>query len=228
MKLRYAEMVNYGEYEAKVRKLLDEHVRATSTSVISALVNVFDAEKFDAEVARLGTPTARADTILNRMKRTISERMDEDPAFYRRFAELVEEAIQAYRQGRIDQLEYLRQAEATLATLRQGLPAGAPAQLKRYRDAPAYYGVLRERLTGYGLSDERIAEVAISQEAIIEAGKVTDWVGNLDVQKRIKRQLDRQLGEVERETGVTFDLDQLDVLIDQVLDVAKARDRRQS
>lgn len=226
VKLRFAEAVDYREYEEKVRKLLDEHIRATGTSVITALVNVFDAEKFDAEVEKLGTPTAKADTILNRMKRTISERMDEDPALYRRFAELVEETIQAYRQGRIDQLEYLSRAQAALDALRQGQRGGVPEQLKRYRHAPAYYGVLRESLTGYGLSDERIAEVAIAQEAIIEAGKITDWAGNLDVQKRIKRQLDHQLGDLERESGVEFDLDQLDVLIDQVLEIAKARDRR--
>ena len=228
VKVRFAEAVDYRDYEEKVRKLLDEHIRATGTSVITELVNVFDAEKFDAEVEKLGSPTAKADTILNRMKRTITERLDEDPALYRRFSELVEETIQAYRQGRIDQLEYLSRAEAALSALRQGQRGGAPEQLKRYRHASAYYGALRDPLAGYGLSDERIADIAIVQEAIIEAGKITDWAGNLDVQKRIKRQLDHQLGEIEREAGVEFDLDQLDVLIDQVLEIAKARDRRAS
>ncbi|GAB4208409.1 MAG: HsdR family type I site-specific deoxyribonuclease [Roseiflexaceae bacterium] len=226
VKLRYAEAVDYRDYEQKVRKLMDEHIRATGTSVIIDLVNVFDAEKFDAEVARLDTPTAKADTILNRMKRTISERMDEDPAYYRRFSELVEETILAYRQGRIDQLEYLNRAQRYLDQIRSGGRAALPEQLARYRHAPAYYGVLREQLAAYGLSDERIADIAIQHETIIEASKITDWGSNLDVQKKIKRQLDHQLGEVEREAGVEFDLDQLDRLIDQVLEVAKARDQR--
>jgi type I restriction enzyme R subunit len=227
IKVRFAEAVDYRDYEMKVRKLLDEHIRATGTSVITELVNVFDTEKFDAEVAKLGTPTAKADTILNRMKRTISERMDEDPALYRRFSELVEETIQAYRQGRIDQVEYLSRAQEVLDELRRGNawahPSSSSATATR-RPITA----CREPLVGYGLNDEQIAEVAIAQEAIIEAGKITDWTGNLDVQKRIKRQLDHQLGEVERTTGVAFDLDQLDVLIDQVLEVAKARDRQGS
>lgn len=226
VRVRYAEAVDFREYEEKVRKLMDEHIRATGTSVITELVNIFDAEKFDAEVAKLGSPTAKADTILNRMKRTITERMDEDPALYRSFAELVEETIQAYRQGRIDQLEYLRRAQQALDQLRTGNRGGAPAQLARYRDAGAYYGVLHDPLVIYGLSEERIAELAIAQEQLIEANTITDWEINLDVQKRIKRQLDRQLGDVEREAGVEFDLDQLDVLIDQVLEVAKTRSRR--
>ncbi|MEI2692413.1 MAG: hypothetical protein V9H69_22930 [Anaerolineae bacterium] len=69
------------------------------TVAITALVDIFDVEQFDAEVERLGTPAAKADTILHRMKRTISEHMDEDPAFYRRFAELVEESYHGLSPG---------------------------------------------------------------------------------------------------------------------------------
>jgi type I restriction enzyme, R subunit len=226
VKVRYAEAIAYGEYEAKVQKLMDEHIRATSTSIITELVNIFHVEAFDAEVARLGTPTAKADTILNRMQRTISARMDEDPALYRRFADLIEETIRAYRQGRIDELTYLQQAQEALEALRNGQRSGQPAQLLRYRHAGAYYGVIRDPLAHYGLSDEQIATIAIAQEAIIEAHKITDWATNLDIQKQIKRQLDDQLYTVEQSTGATFDLDQIDALIDQVVDVARARDHR--
>src|SRR5690606_17143621 len=99
VKMRYAEAIDYRDYEEKVRKLMDEHIKATGTDTITEMVNIFDEEKFDEEVAKLATPAAKADTILNRMKRTIIENMDEDPAFYRRFAELIEETILAYRQG---------------------------------------------------------------------------------------------------------------------------------
>jgi len=179
-------------------------------------------------VERLGEPAAKADTILGRMKRAISERMDEDPAFYRRFSELVEESIQAFRQGRIDQLEYLTRARAQLDELRAGQHGGAPERLARYQHAPAYYGVLRDSMAGYHVSDERIADVAIEQEEIIEANKVTDWHNNLDVQKRIKRQLDHSFYSLEQETGMEIEPVRLDALIDQVLEVAKSRGRRLS
>lgn len=226
VKVRFAEAVDYRDYEEKVRKLMDEHIRATGVSIITELVNIFDAEKFDAEVEKLGAPTAQADTILNRMKRTISERMDEDPAFYRRFSELVEETIQAYRQGRIDQLEYLNHAQSALAQMRSGQRGGQPEQLSRYRHAAAYYGVIREPLSAYGLDDEQIAAISIQQEQIIEGYKITDWTTNLDVQKQIKQQLDAHFYAVERKAGAAFDLDQLDAMIDQVLEIAKARDTR--
>lgn len=224
IKLRYAETVDYREYEEKVRKLMDDHVRATGTTVITAPVNIFDVEQFDAEVERLGTPAAKADTILNQMKRTISERLDEDPAFYRKFSELVEEAIQAYRQGRIDEVEYLRLAEAHLQDMRGGRDSSIPAQLLAHRDAPAYFGVVRELLAGYGLDDAAIAEVAIEQERAIDAHKIRDWETNLDVQNQMKRNLDDIFYAVERRRDVTINAEHLDAMIGRVLEVAKARD----
>ena len=223
VKLRYAEAIDYREYEEKVRKLMDEHIRATGTTVITGLVNIFDVEKFDAELERLGTPTAKADTILNRMQHTISERMDEDPAFYRKFSELVAETIEAYRQGRISELEYLRQAQAHMDEMRSGHASGMPAQLLRYRDAPAYYGIVREMLATYGLDDEAIADVAIRQEAVIEQHKVTDWARNHDVQREMRRGLDDLFYTVEEQTGALIEVEQLNQMIDQVIEVAKAR-----
>lgn len=224
VKQRYAEVIDYHDYEEKVRKLMDEHVRAKDVVTIGTLVNIFDVEKFDEEVARLSTPAAKADTILNRMKRTISERMDEDPAFYRRFAELVEETILAYKQNRLDELEYFRQAEDHLEALRTGRDSSIPTTLARYRDAPAYFGVLREPLVACGIDEGKIAALAIEQEAIIEANKVTDWRYNLDVVKRIKRLLDDSFIELEQATGAMIDTTQLDLMIDQIVEVAKARD----
>ncbi len=225
VKLRYAEAIDYRDYEAKVRKLLDDHVRATAIATITELVNVFDAEKFDAEVARLASPVAKADTILNRMKRTIIEYVDADPALYRRFSELVEDTIAAYRQGRIDQLEYLRRAQRQLDELRAGVRSGAPSKLTAYPQASAFYGVLHEPLAAYSLSAEQIADLAIAQHEAVERSKVTDWVNNVDVQNQMKQRLDTTFLDLERATDIKIDVAQLDLLIEQIIAVAIARSR---
>lgn len=226
VKMRYAEAIDYRDYEQKVRKLMDEHVKATGTTAITNLVNIFDVEKFDQEVARLQTPAARADTILSHMTRTITEKMDEDPALYRKFSEMVAETIEAYRQGRIDELEYYRRAESHKEAFRQGQPGNSqPTQLYNYHDAAAYYRVLQEPLAAYNVSDDQIATMAIQQEKIIEAHKITDWHNNLDVQNQIKRELDDAFYELEQKTGSLIELAELEQIIAQLLEVAKARDR---
>jgi type I restriction enzyme, R subunit len=225
IKLRYAESVDYRDYEARVRKLMDEHIRATGVETITQLVNIFDTERFDAEVERLGTPTAKADTILHRMKRTINERIDEDPVFYRKFAELVEETILAYKQGRLDELEYFKVSDDLMQQMRSGRDNSRPEQLARYLHAPAYYGLLRQRLAAYNIDDSRLADAAIEHEAIIESHKVTDWSSNHDVQNAIKRQLDDYFYEMERALAIELPFAELDMLIEELMEVAKARTR---
>lgn len=79
------------------------------------------------------------------------------------------------------------------------------------------------RAAAYGLSDESIADVAIGQEAVIEAHKVTDWETNLDLQKQMRRDLDEVPDVVELKYGALFDSEQLDLMIDRLIEVAKAR-----
>jgi type I restriction enzyme R subunit len=224
IKMRYAEAIDYREYEDKVRKLMDEHIKATGTSTLTEMVNIFDVDKFDAEIEKLGTPAAKADTILNRMKRTITEKMDEDPAFYRRFSELIEETIEAYRQGRINQMDYLHQSNHLMGQMREGQSDKIPQKLRHYQHAPAHFGALQLHLSEYNIPDDLLADVAIQIEQVVEAHKVRDWVTNLDVQNRIKGEIDRFLFYLSRESGQALPIVVLDNLLEQLLVIAKSRD----
>lgn len=223
VQLRNAEIVQYGEYEEKVRKLMDTHILATDITPITELVNIFDTEKFDAEVEKLGTPVAKADTILNRMKRTITEHMEQDPVLYRRFSELVEETIRAYREGRLSELDYLAQSRQHLEALRQGRTADQPGRLARYEHAPAYFNSLQEALAGYDIEHEQLVDLAIVQEGIIQDHTITDWTTNLDVQNQIRRRLSEALFNLEDATGLQLDYDMASLLIERTLEIAKAR-----
>lgn len=60
-------------------------------------MDILDKEAFARELARLGGAASKADTIAYRTRRTITERMDLDPAFYKRFSELLEQTIAEFR-----------------------------------------------------------------------------------------------------------------------------------
>src|SRR5690606_28043851 len=181
VKMRYAETIDYKEYEQKIRKLLDDHVTAEGTRPITDLVNIFDQEAFDREVERVEGAAAKADTIAYRLKRTITERMERDPAFYRKFSDLIEDTIEAYRQGRISEAEYLQRMTDALDQVRTGHDLSQPRKLARYRDAPAYYAILNEALAEVAFGDspeakqDYLADMAIDIEAIIESHKIRDW-----------------------------------------------------
>ncbi len=240
VKQRYAETVDYRDYERKVGKLLDTHIRSNDVTVVTPQVNIFDVEAFDAAVAQLATPAAQADTIAHQAQRTIAEHMERDPAFYKKFSKLIDEAIEAYRQGRIDEAEYLRRATEAVEALRTGRDDALPAELRRFRDAPAYYGVIREPLLQYVAAaagqaqrsqaapnaDALAAEMAIRCETIIEANKVRDWTQNPDVQNRMRLAMEDYLDEIERSRGLALADGDRDVILDNVIYVARQRDAR--
>jgi type I restriction enzyme, R subunit len=232
VKQRYAETVDYRDYERKVGKLLDTHIRSNDVTVVTPQVNIFNVEAFDAAVAQLATPAAQADTIAHQAQRTIAERMERDPAFYKKFSKLIDEAIEAYRQGRIDEAEYLRRATEAVEALRTGRDDALPAELRRYRDAPAYYGVIREPLIQYvGRTAGQVPDVdgvaaamAIRCEGIIEANKVRDWTQNPDVQNRMRLAMEDYLDEIERSRRLALTDGDRDVILDSVIYVARQRD----
>jgi type I restriction enzyme R subunit len=229
VKQRYAETIDYRDYERKVRKLLDSHIQSSEVAVVVEQVNIFDAEAFEAELARLPTPAAQADTIAHRVKRTVTEYMERDPAFYERFSRLIDETIRAYREGRLSEAEYLRQTREILKTVQTGHDESIPHSLRRYRDAPAYYGQIRDPLSRYAVPgvtmDDLSAEVAIHLEEIIEAHKIRDWAGNLDVRNQIKLAMEDYLYSVKGRYGLALSGGDMDLILDGVLNVARHRDR---
>jgi type I restriction enzyme R subunit len=222
VKVRYAEAVDFRDYEQKIRKLLDQHIDAVNVQTLTEEVDIFDRDAFDRAVEQLESPRARAEAILNHLKRTAIEKLETDPAYYRRFSQLIDQTLADIRAGRLDALEALRQAEGLRDQAVTGQRSDLPRQLHRLRDAPAYYGVLNEVLNGQ-LSADCLADMAIRIEQVIEQHKIRDWMYNADVQRNMEIALDDYLCEVEAEQDIRFGNDDLTAIIGQVIDVAKKR-----
>lgn len=107
---RYSDTVDYKQYEGQIQKLIDTHIESGEVQVITDLVNIFDKERFAEEVEKISGKAAKADTIASRTAKYITENMDTDPAFYKKFSQMLKETISQYEQGRIDEAEYLTQA----------------------------------------------------------------------------------------------------------------------
>jgi len=231
VKQRYAEAIDYKDYEKRVRKLLDSHIKSSDVVTVVGQVNIFDVEAFQAEVDKLGTPAAKADTIAHHVLRTITENMEKDPAFYEKFSRLIEEAIEAYRQGRIGEAEYLKRVTDAQHVVQTGRDADTPGKLFQYRDAPTFYRAMREPLARYEVNapgttkDELLADVAIHLEQIIEERKIRDWTTNPDVWNEMQAAMDDYLYSIKGRYEIPLADGDIDVILDRVLDLAKQRDR---
>lgn len=227
---RYAEVIDYKEYEGKVRGLLNRHIRASEVTPLTNVVNIFDTEAFAQEVERVAGNAAKADTIANRIKRTLTEHLHRDPATYRRFGQMIDEMIQSYRDGRINEVEYLKQMQETLSEVQQGAVEDVPARLASYPAAQPYWSQLRELDLRYGAdaadsSGDLLADMAIALEAIIAQRKVRDWTRNSDVQNAMRNELEDYLYDLRASRQIDLAPDVMDRVVNTVIELAKQRDR---
>jgi len=222
VKLRYAEMVDFRDYEQKIRKLLDDHIDAEGVKQLTPEVEIFNVEQFDELVEGLSTPRARAEAILNHLKRTALEKMETDPAYYRNFSQMIEETLQAIEFGRMSELEALEQAKSMRDEETSGYRQDIPQRLRNLRDAPAYYGVVRESLSER-LTEEVLADMAVQVESIIERHKIRDWENNPDVLNIMRNAIEDYLYDLEKKQNIRFSNVELDEIIEQVIDIARKR-----
>jgi type I restriction enzyme R subunit len=227
VKKRYAEVVDFKEYEAKIQKLIDTHVTTGAVEKVTTLVNIFDKDAFLKEIDKLGSISSKADTIAHRTKKTITERMDEDPAFYRKFSEMLEEAIRAFREKRLADKDYLNQVVAVAESIRTRSGDSLPDKLRNQDVAKAFFGVLKD-LLGRHCEDaaagrELSADAAIQIDEIIQEEKIVSWISNPDVQNRMKNRIEDYLHELKDETGLAITFEDIDDILEKCLDIAKRR-----
>ncbi len=226
--LRYAERIDYGTYEAQIRKLLDDHIGAERVTVLTPEVNIFDENAFAAAVAQLETPAARAESIANHIKKVATERMSEDPAYFRKFSQLVEEAIALYREGRISETELLTHMQDAERDFREGHDDSIPKSIASLRDARAYFGILSETLTplmdSAAVQPETLAMLAFDCKQRIDDMKIRDWALNPDRINDMRDALDVLLYKFCRKHGIALPAGVIETLIDAVITAAKSQE----
>lgn len=230
VQLRYQEIVDVKEFEPKIQKLLDDHVIAKPAETIIKQVNINDPDALKAVVGEEDVSDAsKADRIASAAKKTITERMEEDPAFYKRFSELLEETIRDYREKRISEKDYLTNV-VDLASKIAGKDHGrdVPDVIKSDADAQAVFGivepVLKSIVGDTGATAKDAAEISASVVAIIKANLIVDVWSNEMAQNSMQNAIDDYFFDVVRdEKALDIPVEQLDELEQKIMDIARAR-----
>lgn len=227
VKKRYSDSIDYKEYEKKVQKLIDVHVDSTEVVEITPWVNIFEQEKFQEELEKLETTASKADTIASRTKKTITEKMEEDPFFYRRFSRILQDVIEEYREQRLTDSEYLREVTKIMNSVVYRTGDDSPEVLKGHPVAKAFYGIVNEVIAGSdataGDHRELAAAAALRIDEIITKNRVVDWTSNIDIQNRISNEIDDYLYELKENSHIDLTLDEMDKIVENSVSVAKVR-----
>ena len=234
VKLRYAEAIDYRDYEPKIKKLLDTHIQANEVVQLNKPVNIFDDASFMEVKEDRGvygskkTTGSKADIIAHATKRAITEKIDEDPAFYEKFSKLIQQAIEDFRAKRISDLDYLSKVVDIRNKVVSKVHDTIPIKLFGNEDAMAYFGVLKPYLENSEICDEVLesaaADSAISIWRILERHKKVHFWDDEDAQKQAVNEIDDYFyDELMAEKRIKLSFDQMDDIIEKVLQVAKHR-----
>ncbi|MFI8714527.1 type I restriction endonuclease subunit R [Brevibacillus brevis] len=224
VKLRYSDTIDHKEYEAKMQNLMDHYISAEEVIRITNPVDILNEKAFEEELERLVSKRAKADAIRTRLTKSINTKWDENPAYYKKFSERIKEAIDAYKQQRISEAEYLQRMNDLKEEYQQGETVeDYPDSIKKNANAQAFYGVTKDIMKEQEMSEELLAGLALKMEDIIRAYTKVDWHDNMEVHNRIAQELDDLIFDFTKEHKVSLGFDQVDKIIEQIKTVALRR-----
>jgi len=234
VKIRYAEAIDYRDYEPKIRKLLDTQILAHEVIQLNEPVNIFDEKTFKQVKEDHGvydskrTTASKADTIAHATRKVVTEKMDEDPAFYERFSKLIQQAIDDFRAKRLSDLDYLDKVLEIRNKVVGKVHEDVPDKLGGNEDAMAYFGVMKPFFENHELAvvelEEIVADTAIAFKVILDSYRKVNFWDDEDAQNKAINDIDDYLyDEVKHGRGVKLSPEEMDRIIEKTMQVARHR-----
>ncbi|WP_027932186.1 type I restriction endonuclease subunit R [Amycolatopsis thermoflava] len=208
VKLGAGENVDFKQYEAGMRHLLDTYISAKPSEVVSdfeeagliQLIVEMGAVALDKLPAGIKKdPEAVAETITNNMRKVIIDERAMNPKYYDKMSQLLDAILEERRQGALEYQQYLAKLLEHATKLGKGESDTAYPEW-------ANNGARRALIDFFDQSPELAAVV----DTTILHTKPDSWVGNPIKEKKVRRALARALPD-------NFDR------LDELFELVKAR-----
>jgi type I restriction enzyme R subunit len=231
---RYSDTIEYKQYEEQIQKLIDKHIQTDEVKPITALANIFDKDKLRLEVEKTIGEAAKADKIASRTAKHISDKMDEDPAFYKKFSEMLKDTISAYEHHRLTEAQYLAKVKEIMDSVLSHIDNDIPPELQHKDVAKAFYGLtevnLKDKILDALTRKQISAETALTIDDIIHrlafdnGNPIIDWQDKSNIIGKLQIEIDDYLiDEVRDKYHVNLAFDEMDTLAERCIEVAKIR-----
>jgi type I restriction enzyme R subunit len=184
VKLGAGEDIDFKQYEAGMRFLLDTYIQASPSTTLTD----FEGQGLIQLIVQLGAVAidklpegikkdkeAVAETITNNIRKVIIDEHALNPKYYDRMSQLLDAIIEQRRQGALEYQEYLAQL------IEQARKLGTKESDTKYPDW-ANTGA-RRALVDFELPTE---ELAVDVDQAILLNKPDHWVGNAMKEKRVR------------------------------------------
>ena len=231
---RYSDEIDYKQYEGQIQKLIDTHITTDRVDKITGLVNIFDKQSFQQELENTIGKAAKADKIASRTAIHISEKMNEDPPFYKKFSQLLKETIAEYETNRINETEYLNKVQDIMENVLSHTDSDIPEILRDQEIAKTFYGLCSEGLENI-IQNQEVrkgisAQAALNIDEIIKKAvldnraPIIDWQFKSNITGKLQIDIgDYFIDEVRDKYNIPLSFNDMDSIASQCIEVAKLR-----
>ncbi|WP_283637066.1 type I restriction endonuclease subunit R [Aquaticitalea lipolytica] len=228
VKRRYNDDLSYKEFEPQIQKLINKHISTEGEIMkVTELVNIFDKEEREAEIEKITGKAAQADHIASRTIKAINVKMQEDPVYYKKLADLIKETIEEYYLKRISEAEFLKKAKEHEDRFLHGRSDDAPEELANNDAALAFYNFSKsvyedsELLkTPFHIEVSLAIDNTVKDHIYLNGNKMIEWHSNNDVTGKINIHLGDALYEILRKFDLDTNWKKIDHLIEECMKVA--------
>lgn len=224
---RYSDKIDYKQYEGQIQKLMDQHISTKGINQLTDLVNIFDEDAFQKEIEETIGTAAKADKIASRTAKHITEKMDEDPVFYKKFSQLIRQAIDDFYAERISELEYLERMNDYKEKVLNKTDTNIPKRIRGNQTLSAYFGIVNEFFENAEVNtlqyENELVEASIAADKIIESKKQVNWETNQDIINQMRLEIgDYIYDEIGVTMGLRLNFDAIDEMAERIIDVARS------
>ena len=189
-KLRNSVLQQYGEeskvdfkkFEKQLQKLLDQHVTTEEVIRLTEMVDILDRTAFAQALAQFEGTRAKAEAIASQTAKHITERMEEDPVFYKKLSELIQQTIADLRANRISELAALENLKMHQEAAIHQQGNDIPEALTHHQNAVPFFRLLRHKSN---LTEAQSIDFALMSTKIMMQHICVDWHLKVDVRNRI-------------------------------------------
>lgn len=222
--LAYEGKADLSEYKKLLINILDEYINALEVEQLTRPVYITGQKQLDESVSGLDSDSSRAEAIAAQMNRTITEKYKEnDPNLYARFSNRIDEILKQMKQGKLADIEALKQLKLLNGDIANKKDANLPADIAAHRGADVLYRNLHEDFAKFKLEESVYESLILGIFAVIKKEAIVDWYKNPDVKRKMKNSLDDYLYDTAKtQKGIDLSSDNISEIINDVMQLAES------
>ena len=207
---------------------MDKYVTAEGVEVLSKPINLSDVLEFNrfVEDAQNGlSDRSKAEAIAAQTQKTIHERWDQDPIFYKKFSDQVKALIETLKTAKKEDLNALLDKTKQLQKEVENYEDNdIPTTIRDTKALHPYYRLVRQDLKEKA-SPEQMLQIVQYIGEVLQKERIVDWKTSIEVKRAVRDQLEDFLFDVvKKEMEIPLSVEFIENFINNVWNLATKND----